>query len=213
MDLAGRSPHAETLPDVCADLLALIVYLRKSKDFGQRDVLHDRFVSLFSAMEEKARELDIADVDVQDAKYALVGFIDETVGWASRLEQEYFSRNVAGEEFFDRLEEIKEVEGRREVLKVYYLCLTLGFDGKYFRNPGRLREHIEELQKILDLKSVESFSPHGGIPKETSRRRRSGIPAWLPWVLMAAGVVILGTVLISLKIGISDWATGIISRM
>ena len=205
--------NSQTLADVCEDLFSLVLYLHESGNLEQHDVLYDRIVGLFASMEEKARELKIADTNIEDAKYALAGFIDETVGWASRLEQEFFRRNIAGEEFFTRLDRIKETKARNQVLEVYYLCLTLGFEGRYFRTPEKLQEYIEELQKILDSKSVVKLSPHGERPQGSARRRRSGIPSWLPWALAGIGIVVVGVVLVLLRIRITDWATGMVNRI
>lgn len=204
---------SETLSDICAELFSLSVYLRESRELEQPDILHERITGILSAIDGKVRELSLSEADTEDIKYALVGFIDETVGWASRLEQEYFRANIAGEEFFRRLERIRESGVRKEVLQIYYLCLTLGFEGRYFRDPERLQGYIQELRESLELKSAESISPHGGIPQEVIRHRSVGIPKWTPWVVAAAGVVIIGIVLIVLKININGYTIGVINRI
>ena len=204
---------SQSFSDICTDLFSFVLYLRESKDFGKPDALHEKAVNLFASMEEEARELDVDDVDIQDAKYAIVALIDETIGWASRLEEQFFRKNIAGEEFFHRLEQIKSSKGRIGVLEIYYICLTLGFEGKYFRTPERLEEYIEELKQTLDFKSVEKLSPHDEIPKETAQSRRGGIPLWVPWVSAAVCVVAVGVVFILLKVRIAHLASDVVSRI
>ena len=186
--------QVQALPGLCTDLFSLLVYLRESQAFDSPDALYDRIASLFNTMDRKAREARIADVDIQDVKYALVAFIDETVGWESRLELKFFGSNVAGEEFFNKLEREKKAEARDEVLEVYYLCIMLGFEGKYVRAPEELQAYIKDFQKKLRVEGLEKLSPHGERPKETIRRRHRGIPSWVP--LAYTGTCFVASVLI-----------------
>jgi len=205
--------HDQSFSAICTDLFSLILYLRESGDVEQTEALYERFISLFSSIEEKARSVDIPDVDIEDAKYALVALTDETMRWTSRLEQRFFRKNIAGEEFFRRLEQIKNSKGRTSVLKIYYLCLTLGFEGEYFRTPEKLEEYIEELGQILGLKGVEKLSPRGEPSKETTRKRSFGIPAWVPWVFAGAGLVIVLITFIILKIRMGNWTAVVVSKI
>ena len=204
--------RGQTLSDICTDLFSLVLYLQESRDSDQPDALHERIVSLFASLEEEARGLSIPDADLQDARYALVALLDETIGWASRLEQEFFKNNVAGEEFFNKLEQIEEAKGRNAVLEVYYICLALGFEGRHFRTPERLQASIEELRQILGQESVGKLSPHAERPQETILRS-GGIPRWLPWASAAAGVVVVVLVFVFLRIRIAGWASGVIGRI
>lgn len=206
--------HTPTLSDICADLFSLLVYLHKSRDLEPLDALHGQVVRLFDSMEEKARDSKIADRDIQDAKYALAAFIDETVGWESRLELEFFDSNIAGEEFFNKLEQIRETGGRNGILEIYYLCLIFGFEGKYARTPEKLQGYIKDFQQALQSKGVEKqLSPHGERPQETIRPGRSGIPSWVPWAFGAACVVVTGFVFMLLKIRMSDFAESLVNQL
>ncbi len=205
--------HNQTLPGLCSDLFSVVTYLREVGDIEQPDVFYDRVIELFAALEDETRQLKIPDADARDAKYALAAVIDENVGWASRLEQEFFNRNVAGEEFFTRLEELKKAKGRNEVLAIYYICLTLGFEGKYFRSPETIQEHIKELQEILGLEGSARLSPHGERSQATVKRRRDGLPKWVPWVVTAAGIVIVVSVIVLLRIRMAGWASDAIGRI
>jgi len=176
-------------------------------------MLYERFIELLSSIEEKARNLKILDSDIEDAEYALVAIIDETMKWASRLEQEFFRKNTAGEEFFRKLDQIKESKSQTNVLKIYHTCLILGFEGKYFREPERIEEYIEELSQLLGLKSIKNLSPHGEPSEKAVQSRRSGIPAWVPWVFSLAGVAIVCIIFIVLRMRISDWTTAVVSKI
>ena len=204
--------RGQTLSDICTDLFSLVLYLRESRDSDQPGALHEKIVSLFASLEEEARGLSMPDADLQDARYALVALLDETIGWASRLEQELFKNNVAGEEFFAKLEQIKGAKGRNAVLEVYYICLALGFEGRHFRTPEKLQAHIEEIRRILGQESVGKLSPHAERPQETVLRS-GGIPRWVPWASAAAGAVVVVLVFVFLRIRIAGWASGVIGRI
>ncbi len=213
MDSKANSSRSQTLSDICTDFFSLTLYLRESEDLDQIEALYQRFTSLFSTIEGKARDLDIPDVDIQDAQYALVALADETMRWTSRLEQEYFRKNIAGEEFFRRLEQIKESKGRKDVLEIYYLCLTLGFEGRYFRTPEKLEEYIEELGQILGLKGMEKLAPNGEPSEKAIQRRGFGIPSWIPWAFAGAGIVAVLVIFAVLRIRIGNWTTIVVSKI
>ncbi len=208
-----NSNRNQSLSDIYTDFFSLILYIRESGNVDQVEVLYQKFTSLFSSIEEKAKDLDVADVDIQDVQYALVALADETVRWTSRLEQEYFRKNIAGEEFFRRLEQIKESKGRNDVLKIYYLCLTLGFEGKYFRTPEKLEEYIEELGQILGIKGMEKLSPNGELSQKAMQRRSFGIPSWVPWVFAGAGIVIIFVIFVILRIRMGNWTAVVVSKI
>ena len=205
--------HERPLPDICTDLFLFTLYLRQSQDSGGSEELYDRLIGLFDSMEGAARASGISDVDIWDVKYALVAFIDETVGWESRLELEIFGSNVAGEEFFNKLEQIKSDKGRDGVLEIYYLCLALGFEGRYVRRPERLRTYLSDFEQSVESKGAAELSPHGGRPKEKAARRSGGIPAWVPWVFSAVGVVAVGVVFFMLRTQMVDVSGSVIGHI
>ncbi len=205
METKKDSSSNQTLSDVCGELFSLVVYLREAGDIEDPNALYDRAIELFASMEKRGRELKIAEVDVRDAKYALIAIIDETVGWSSRLEQQFLSSNVAGEEFFNRIEEIKDAKVRNEALGIYYLCLTLGFEGRYFRSPERIQEYIANLGEILNVKKAGKLSPRAERSQATIKRR-SGISAWMLWAATGVGAVILMGVVILLRVSLGSWA-------
>ncbi|MEW5767475.1 MAG: DotU family type IV/VI secretion system protein [bacterium] len=213
MDLETSNSQIQSLSDICTDLFLLILYLRESRQFEPRHNLYSKIVTLFHSMEEKAIDLKMADRDIQDAKYALAAFLDEIIGWESRLEREFFQSNIAGEEFFDKLEQIRKVKSRGDVLQVYYLCLLLGFEGKYVQNPQRLQGYIQEFREGIRREGVTPLSPSAEIPREIIQRSRSSIPAWLPWAVTAvcgAGVVVI---YVFLKFRLHGWAMDVVRQL
>ena len=82
--------------------------------------------------------------DVQEGTFAVVAFLDEAIltapdssagNWVGKsLGEELFDQRSAGELFFKRLKELRanrDSQELAEVLEVYYLCLLLGYEGKF----------------------------------------------------------------------------------
>jgi type VI secretion system protein ImpK len=141
--------------------------------------------------ETLCRELDVPPNDAADARYALVALIDETAlhcegvlreYWLPRLLQtRFFQENQAGEGFFERLAALRLDGKRSALLRVFYLCLLLGFKGKYELRGSELElmeihESVRrELQRAKAIPSEVLLSPQGRRPRErtadTSRNR------------------------------------------
>lgn len=95
---------------------------------------------LLQQQEAAAKRQGISDRDYQAARFAVVAWVDETIlqysGWehhaqwgARPLQLEYYQTRNAGEELFERLEQLRPEQ--QEVREIYYICLGLGFSGRY----------------------------------------------------------------------------------
>jgi len=82
--------------------------------------------------------------DVKLASFACVAFLDESVlnsqnpifaDWLRKpLQEELFGTHVAGETFFQHLQQLlgrPDSHDLADLLEVHYLCLVLGFGGRY----------------------------------------------------------------------------------
>lgn len=172
---------APTLADLSADLIATALRLRASGDPGDPELLR-------SHLEEKLRAFDgpgFRPEDLRDAKYALVAFLDETImstplkdSW-SPLQLALFNELSAGEGFYDRIESLRR-EKNAAVLEVYYLCLALGFSGKWRDLAGIERKKLlldDLLREIRAAAPVSGLSPHWRPPDSALAFSRR-VPAW-----------------------------------
>lgn len=119
--------------------------------------------------------------DVQEANFAVVAFLDESIltadpsatEWAQKsLGEELFGQRSAGEMFFKRLDTLRanrDSQSLAEVLEVYYLCLLLGYEGKFAGGSKaelqllmtNLRDRIERI-----FGPNPEFSPDAALPDE-----------------------------------------------
>ncbi len=138
---------AQTMYWVCSDVLSLILQLRNSQDLPAPDILQRRVLGLFDTMMKNGSEARIAEQDMIDVKYALAAFADEVIyhsNWPGRtqwlnnpLQLQFFQENTAGDGFFERLDELHGQRGRDHVTQIYFLCLALGFQGKFRLSQGQ----------------------------------------------------------------------------
>ncbi len=152
----GSSSHSTgtSLLDLAMPIVRLLGDLQPSQaDAGLRQRMED----LFRDFETRALRLGNSQGDTQAAKYALSALVDESIllsdlplkdEWMGLpLQQLYFDDVSAGEEFYNRLEQLRLQRGERtvQVLEVYHLCLAFGFKGKYGTPKGK-----ERLQVIME---------------------------------------------------------------
>jgi type VI secretion system protein ImpK len=82
--------------------------------------------------------------DIELALFAVIAYMDESIlvihapafsDWARMpLQQQRYGHDIAGEVFFQNLQKIltrSETHELADLLEVYYLCLLLGFAGRY----------------------------------------------------------------------------------
>ena len=198
----GRS-----LADLCSPVFSLILTLATSKNYGDPKELRAKIGGIFARVEKEGLKEGFSPDDLHHAKYALVAVIDETVSrsdwlakgdwWENPLALEYFGENIAGSEFFNRIEETR-LKGQKKapLLEIYYICLALGFEGKYAFNPTELTPLIDQLGR--ELKSLRGtggeLSPHWRPPEETLMAASRQLPVWV--VTAAVGAVVFVVFLI-----------------
>src|SRR5258708_19298414 len=73
------STSAPALADLCGDLLAFALQLKKSSDPGDAEAMRLKVDEQFRALETRARQADVPQEDVQQAKYATCGATDEMI--------------------------------------------------------------------------------------------------------------------------------------
>ena len=147
--------------------------------------------------------------------FALVAFLDETIlasewsqkdDWlANSLQLEHFGRFDAGEEFYAVLGKLRQRRGPgSSVLKIYYLCLVLGFKGKYqFLDREKRRDVVDDVASALGPEKGRgdvTLSPHGLRAEESVGAVAQDLPGWLIVVLAAAcgiGFYVLMTLLLA----------------
>jgi len=176
-----RRGDKKSLMEVCSDGFALILKLRDTSEYGDPELLRQRILDLLGRIEHDAKEAGIEYDDIHQAIFALIAFLDETIiasGWIHKenwlskpLQLEFFNRFDAGEEFFNRLEKLRQrAHYHGDLLEIYYFCMALGFKGKYqVVDREKLRAIIEGTYtdlRQLKKRATDALSPHGDRKEE-----------------------------------------------
>ncbi|MEJ7617381.1 MAG: type IVB secretion system protein IcmH/DotU [Pyrinomonadaceae bacterium] len=197
-----RSRSDNELVNLTAPVLNVVLQLRAGQIKPSND-LRRTFAELLKEMEERGATLRYADQQIQSAKFALAAFIDETMLTADfplrdewekvPLQLEYFGEHLAGIKYFDRLEELlKNPEANADAIEVYYLCLLLGYKGKYKiyledQLKGVIERVAEPLRRIGRLQTGE-ISPRWRAVDQPEAPQEAGLPFWFK--IGSGGIVV-----------------------
>src|SRR5437868_3782102 len=171
----GRAPIAPAVDSIeamaigvnplvaeAAPLLQLMARLRNTLNQPDPGDLRERAVGAMRVFEQRMRDRGLPLEQLPPAHYALCASLDDVVlntpwgssgVWDTRPLVSTFHQEVrSGERFFDLLSQMRQNPGRFiSVIELMYLCLSLGFQGRYRLSPrgpaelDRLREETYAL--------------------------------------------------------------------
>ncbi len=203
VDSIGVNP----LVDAAAELLELAVYLRGQTKPIEINELRDKVLALVRTFERRSLAAGEPTKVVTVARYAVSATIDDVIlsspwgydaGWQRKtLVSELHGEVFGGDKFFELLETAQRDPARfKNLIELMYVCLSLGFQGRYRREKellGELEGKRAAVYRIVD-------DQRGGITdqlsvrwmgEETTRRKLSSfLPTWLIGAI-AAGVAAL----------------------
>ncbi|HWW80062.1 MAG TPA: type IVB secretion system protein IcmH/DotU [Steroidobacteraceae bacterium] len=199
--------QASTNPLVQAAVPLLVLAGRLRGQIANADIesLRRQAIQEMRSFEDRARQADVPPEDVLAARYALCTVLDEAVlntpwgadgNWSNQSLLVTFHREAAGgEKFFQILERVSSEPQRYLVLlELLYVCLALGFEGKYRlddRGAARLAEIRETLYRRIEglRESVETeLSPRWKGVED----RRNAVMRFVPlWIVASACLVLL----------------------
>ncbi len=164
----------------CAtDLLTVAAQLRGSASHPDPDGLREQLIGQIRDFEQCARAKGLTDPVVLPARYVLCALVDESVldtpwgsqsVWAKRgLLISFHNEAWGGEKFYDALERLLAFpSGNLHLLELMYLCLALGFEGRYrVRDGGR-----EQLDRVRENLFQTIRTQRGDPERELSPRWR-----------------------------------------
>lgn len=147
------------LSDCFMDLIAYVIYFQKSAASKQPafDQVRTDILRLLTQSEQCLKKGLYPQDDYDQARFMVCAWVDEAIlssAWdykaqwqREQLQRVYYNTTDAGEEAFDRLNALGLHQ--REVREVYYLCLALGFMGRYCHKGD---EFMLEQVKASNLK-------------------------------------------------------------
>ena len=155
--------------------------------------LRPQIAAMLTDFEKRGERYRFSSKIIQVSKFALAAFVDETVlsskfnlkeEWEKNpLQLEYFGEQLAGNKFFEKLlAMIKQVDVTADAVEIYYVCMLLGFRGRYgVYEKEKLLSIMQETANALvragKIRPVE-LSPHWLANDQPKPPEKRGMPTW-----------------------------------
>ena len=192
------------LRELFTDLMAYVIFFETScaQTPSPLEELREKLIALLNAQEERAKTIGVSQEIFREARFAVLSWVDEMIlnsKWPHRarwqhLMSTYYGTLNAGEEFFRHLDQLPPQWNN--VREIYYLCLNLGFEGRFAFGDERreLKDLKQRLYKQLcasgDIRqSYSRLFPEAY--QKVSRAPQAKPPLNLAWYILALCVPIL----------------------
>ncbi|WP_293266706.1 type IVB secretion system protein IcmH/DotU [Neptunomonas sp.] len=196
------------LENAAFKLLSLIPTIKKSHSNPSAALLRQQMVEEIEQFETVARKSGIDSRTVMIGRYILCTVLDEVVlntpwggqsDWQTRSLLSHFHKETwGGENFFVMLVNLeKDPATNIDLLELMYVCLTLGFEGRYAVEAdrvGRLAEERARLYRLIRSQRGEParmLSPHWQGVTVANRKLRRFIPLWVFASVLAGLLAVL----------------------
>jgi type VI secretion system protein ImpK len=203
-------------------LLNLIPPLRASASHPNPVALRDSLAQAVRRFEAQARAAGIPSEKIIAARYVLCTLIDETAtstpwgasgAWAQHGLLALFHGEVeGGEKSFQLLARLAEnPQANLDLLELMYVCLQLGFEGRYRIVEGGQRQLEAIRQRVLSI-----------IRRQRGEYERDLSPSWrgapvaaprLGWLPLWAVGAVTGLLLLAIYLGFAFSLTGTSDRL
>ena len=206
-----RLGRLNPLEKASSGLLALLTRLNTSKNQSDPAGLKNKIIKEIQQFQLNAQACGIDPDTLSSSRYVLCTVLDEAVlstpwgnnsGWAQQSLLSLFHKEVSGgERFFDLLKSLAQNPAKnRNLLELMYLCLALGFEGRYRiieNGKDKLLNIREWLYRILQKErgiAETTLSPHWeGVTDRRNPLIRL-IPLWVFGALAASILAIMFSV-------------------
>ncbi|WP_372964208.1 type IVB secretion system protein IcmH/DotU [Marinobacter sp.] len=191
-----RGLEENRLIDAATSLLGLVIRVRRLADFRDVESLYQQVLDEVAAIDRELVEQGYERPTVVAYRYVLCAFIDEAVlgtDWGAHsvwsqhsLLSRFHNETWGGEKVFAILARMeKEPERYRDMLGFIYLCLCLGFEGRY-KVMENGREEYDQIvrglyEQLRDLRGDRDPRPLADASENVvpaRNRLRSGLPVW-----------------------------------
>jgi type VI secretion system protein ImpK len=209
--MANNEGSHISLREVFTPLVARVLLFAHGPEAGTQtfSVIRQEITSLLKEEEALIRRHEIAPKDYEDARFAVIAWLDEAMLKATDgknpdcyqqwqrapLQAELCNTTNAGEEFFTRLEKLRP--SQKEIIEIFHLCLCLGFRGQFYDEEQNYRllelrreraQHLPiSFPDLLDVEKQKEFvTPQPYEVKAPPQKRLPSAPSSLGAILLAS---------------------------
>lgn len=182
-----------------ATLMSEAVRLKHSYEFEDLHSLQERLSAEIKLFEHRLVQQGVESSQVMAARYVLCTALDEAVAttpwgneseWSSMsLLSSFHNETFGGEKFFQLLDRLSRNPVKHlPLLELMYLCISLGFEGKYRVMP----RGVAELEVIRDGLYRQIRQLRGDTPRDLSphwqglKGERHDLVTVTPWWMIVA---------------------------
>ena len=205
------------LENAASALLALISQLSYTPSHPNPRQLKQQLVQELQAFKVSAEQVRYDSETIQYASYSLCTAIDEAIfntpwgrqsGWGEQSLLSAFHGDVSGgEQFFVNLKNLSQNPAKNlHILELKYLCLALGFQGRYRlidngkEKLSQMRAWLADLIRKQNGNPEPALSPHWqGVSRDNTLAKV--IPLWLIALGSSALLLLIFMVLPALFLG------------
>ncbi len=210
----ARPSGPQSLVDVMYEGFYALFLLKNGSGPHEQTAFVTHITQFLADVDRNARQLGVSPDDVTQAKYAYCAAVDEIIlrspyalrdAWETRpLQLRMFGDQLAGEHFFQRLEELRARGSvHLQSLEVFHMCLLLGFQGRYaLESEDKLNYLCARLgEEIARMRGKSrGFAPNVERPDQVANKLRSDLSLWvLTSVFALAGLLAYGGIRASLS--------------
>jgi len=219
LDLTDAGPGKISLNTLCTDLFLIIFNMVPQQDMGSEQDMRRILRHFIDRFDGNCKVIGVETEKKDFAKYALVALIDEKVlalpqkwsgPWRSHpLQFDYFGDMVAGKRFFEHLDRmLQDPEEYVDVMEIFYLCLCLGFKGKYGDDKPAIEDLIKNIARaiIKHRPSISTPTP----PSRIANKKRRTVPIVPSWMVAAVSASIAVLLWLGAWITVSNQSTSLL---
>jgi type VI secretion system protein ImpK len=188
---AGGAPGS--LVDVMYEGYYALFLLKSGCGPQDKNAFADHMTQFLGEVDRNAKAIGVPAEDVTAAQYAFCAAVDEIIlrsdfpireAWETRpLQLRLFGDQLAGEHFFQRLEDLRAKGSvHLQALEVFHMCLLLGFEGRFALDgrdklsylTARLGDEIARMRG-----TTRGFAPHAERPDQIAHKLGSDLSLWV----------------------------------
>lgn len=204
-DLAGlRSGSTNPLLSHASPLLALISQLRAVATITDVAALKESLTVAIRRFEADVQAAGVPREQILGARYLLCTFIDEAAastpwggggGWArDPLLVRFHNETWGGEKTFQLLSKLaQQPAAQRDLLELFYVCLSLGFEGRYRVLDGGRTQLESVRERLFEIVRAQTPQDDGALSARTqpvATTRRGWVDATPVWVFCAVSLAL-----------------------
>ncbi len=187
---------------VATPIFKMVLEVQNSSMFLNMDEIREDFINKLNIYSESALEYKIDNMEILVTRYILCTFVDEILNVTFSNNDNWFNRSLlsvfhnetyGGENFFHLLDKFLKAPAKYiHILELMYICLSLGFLGKY-RVINRGEIELSNIKESLyrQIKIIQGREPMNFYVKAQPFKQRYKLFNRISYPILISSICIL----------------------